>query len=75
MTYREQRGGLEESMLTCAYYPSMADLCEALIDRWGPGKIETFHQGWDARIEWDTYVVLHNNRAVGFINAPEGLWP
>ena len=77
MKYRPQRGGLEESMAQAAeILPSLSALTKH-INGLGwfcypiySGQVKVIHQGFDARINWDTHIVTVDGQAVGFTNGP-----
>jgi len=68
--YRDHRGMLDESMETIEEMESHADLVRHVESLYGSGDIEVKHYAQDDRIGWDTYIVIHNGRAVGFTNGP-----
>ena len=69
MKYRDHRGSLSASMQTVV--ETIKEELEAhLVKELGPGKIKIEKYGFDPRIGWDTYIVTHNGRAVGFTDGP-----
>ncbi len=67
--YRDHRGGLAESMETAREMADFAELKRHLISIFGEGKITVEPYGYDKRIQWDTHIVCHDGRGVGFTNA------
>lgn len=65
--YRDHRGGLDDSMQTVQEL-DLQGIQDHLHKLFGPGIIEVKKYGFDPRINWDTHVVTHNGRAVGFTN-------
>ena len=77
LKYRPQRGGLAESMTQVAdISPNLAALTKHINDLgwfWYPihsDQVKVIHQGFDARINWDTYIVMVDGQAVGFTDGP-----
>ncbi len=68
--YRDHKGGLSESMETVQEMDSLSDIRDHLEPTFGPGEITVEDYGRDECIKWDTYIVCHNGRAVGFTNGP-----
>ena len=65
--FRPQRGSLDEAMSEVESM-DMSSIRSLLVNRFGAGEIEVKPYCYDERIGWDTFVVLHNGRAVGFTN-------
>ena len=63
--FRPHRELLSESMDDVAEL-EMASLIIRIVDQFGAGAVEVKPYGYDSRINWETYIVLHNGRAVGF---------
>lgn len=68
--YRDHRGSLADSMDTVQVMASLHDLERHLFPAFGGGEITVEAYGYDKRIEWDTHIVCHNGRAVGFTDGP-----
>ena len=68
MLFRPQRGSLDDSMAQVQPVKTRADI--ERITGFKVVAIEPYY-GFDARIGWDTYIVLTNGRsAIGFTNGP-----
>ena len=65
--YRPQRGSLADSM-ALAVETDIAELDKLLRSEYGKGKVLVEHYCYDDRIGWDTYIVTHDGKAVGFTN-------
>jgi hypothetical protein len=76
MKFRFHRGSLEDSLATVVEVGSMAELRAVIEKEWGlicptgdePLSVEPY--GYDARIDWDTHLVLWKYQPVGFLNGP-----
>jgi hypothetical protein len=68
MKFREQRGGLAESMKTVQEIEPTIDAL-AVILKVPPSAITVKPYTHDKRIDWDTYLVCVEGNAVGFTNA------
>ena len=74
MRFREQRGGLNESLTTVVNLNGRADLIAYLTRLLNPVPVSSEDvivkaYGFDDRIGWDTYVVsVRNYGVVGFID-------
>ena len=68
--YRDHRGGLAESMQDAREMADFAELKRHLFRVFGEGKITVEPYGYDSRIQWNTHIVCHNGRGVGYTNAP-----
>ena len=68
--YRDQRGGLAESMETVQKMHTLGDIQTHLEPMFGPGIITVDQYGLDKRIDWDTHIVCHDGQAVGFTDGP-----
>ena len=68
--YRDHRGGLVESMETVREMTDFAELKGHVTKIFGEGKITVKHYCYDARINWDTYIVCHDGRGIGFTDSP-----
>ena len=66
--YRDHRGSLVDSMSTVQEMSSFQQLEEHCFKIYGPGEITIRSYGYDARIDWDTFIVCHNGNAMGFTN-------
>jgi len=62
MKFRFHRGGLKESMKTIIEVNSLFELRQALGN---PNYITFKHIGMDARINWDTYYVIADDKIIG----------
>lgn len=68
MKYRDQRGGLKESMETVREIEPTIDAL-AVILKVPPSAITVERYCYDKRINWDTYLVSVEGHAVGYCNA------
>lgn len=68
--YRDHRGLLDDSMKTIQKMNSLQDIKDHLFRSFGEGEILVKEYARDDRIGWDTYMVTHNGRAVGFTDGP-----
>ena len=68
--YRDHRGGLAESMETVQKMHNLSDIQTHLEPLFGPGEITVDEYCQDNRIGWDTHIVCHDGRAVGFTDGP-----
>lgn len=73
--FREQRGGLEESMATVVELENRAQLVDYVAaifkGQWiDPEKLDVIPQGIDDRIGWDTFIITLDGQAIGFTNGP-----
>lgn len=68
--YRDQRGGLAESMETVQKMHTLGDIQTHLEPMFGPGEITVDQYGLDKRIDWDTHIVCHDGHAVGYTDGP-----
>lgn len=73
--FREQRGGLEESMATVVELESRAQLVDYVAaifnGQWiDPAKLDVLPHGIDHRTGWDTFIVTLDGQAIGFTNGP-----
>ncbi len=62
MRFRFHRGGLEESLKTTIEINSIEELKSKIGN---PTNIEFQHCGMDARINWDTYYVIADDKIIG----------
>jgi hypothetical protein len=69
MKFRPQRELLDESMAE-AEELDMDSLTKKMVERFGPGEVRIEPYGYDKRIGWNTHIVLHEGRAVGFTDGP-----
>lgn len=75
MKFRRQRGSLEESMETVQEVQSLEDVRAILhasrkeigLDP-SIGKLTCKHYSYDARIQWDTWIICEDGAAIGFAN-------
>jgi hypothetical protein len=80
MKYRPHRETLADAMAEVVEVADRAALVEHMrnlvIDWYPPDELPTMENteikpyGFDARINWDTHIVLVNGRAWGFTNGP-----
>jgi len=68
--FRFHRGGLIESLETIIEVSNRIELEHIICDVYGVGDISIKEYGYDDRIDWDTYIVCHNENAVGYLNSP-----
>lgn len=73
--FREQRGGLEESMATVVELESRAQLVDYVAALFGgneidPADLDVVPYGIDHQIGWDTFIVTLDGQAIGFTNGP-----
>lgn len=66
--YRDHRGSLEDSMKTVQEMESFKDLQKHLFSIYGKGEITIKPYTFDSRIDWETYIVCIDGKAVGFTN-------
>ena len=73
MLFRFHRGSLEDSMKTVVEVNYLAEI-KALLRSAGypPGEVKVYDYGYDARINWNTYVVTIDRKHVGFVNGRVG---
>ena len=71
--FRHHRGSLADSMDTVIEVESIEQLCSIIESVHGSGKISARYYCFDQRINWQTYIVCHDNGydrgPVGFANA------
>jgi len=67
--YRDHRGRLNDSMETLQIMKDFSELETYLHKQFGPGEVTVKPYCYDERICWDTQIVCHDGRAVGFTNA------
>lgn len=65
--FRPHRGGLAESMAECVEVNSLEDIRQAVLVR---GELSARPYGYDARIDWDTYIITDGIGVVGFADGP-----
>ena len=68
--YRDHRGSLDESMKTVQQMGSLQELKDHLSPFFGDGGVVVKPYAEDKRIGWDTHIVTHNGRGVGFTDGP-----
>ncbi len=73
--FRFHRGALAESMATVTTVADKEALCNIIRAAWGypafgDGQIEVSPYGYDNRIQWNTYVVTLDGKAIGFTDGP-----
>ena len=68
--YRDHRGGRAESVETVQEMADFAELKRHVTRVFGEGEITIKPYCYDDRIDWDTYIVCHDGRGIGFTNAP-----
>lgn len=64
--YRDHMGMLRESMKTLQEMKDFSELEVYLHKSFGPGEITVKPYVYDDRIDWETHIVCHKGRAVGF---------
>jgi len=76
MLYREQRGGLAESMKTVRVFSLKDEFLNCIASEWDVrpdaifDEIEVRPYGWDHRIGWDTHIVTVRGKGIGFTDGP-----
>jgi hypothetical protein len=77
MKFREHRGTLDDSMLTCVEVDDFVGLVKHLQKIWGewslpiiPGALKIEHYCYDGRIGWNTYIVTMKGQVLGFTDGP-----
>lgn len=77
MKFREHRGTLDDSMMTCKEVKDFVALVKHLEKVWGewsmpiePSAIKVEYYCYDSRIGWNTYIVTLQGHVVGFTNGP-----
>jgi hypothetical protein len=64
--YRDHRGSLDASMDTQQIFNNTKEMKEHIQHLFGKGKITTQYYRYDSRIDWDTWLIVHNGSPVGF---------
>ena len=71
MKFRPQRGGLAEAMAEVREIEPTTEALSKLLRVWGLyPEITVSKYVYDRRIDWDTYLVCVDGRAVGFTDGP-----
>ena len=76
MKFRRHHGGLAESMDTVQEVETMKDLIRILRTTFPSffkpedSKVEVAFYTYDSRIDWNTYIVTIDGKAVGFTDGP-----
>ncbi len=66
--YRDHRGSLVDSMKTVREMLTFNELKNHIESIHGEGEIVVKEYCYDGRIKWNTHIVTHDGKAVGFTN-------
>lgn len=71
--FRWQRGSLEDSMATVCEVESLQDIRKLMekepLPFGGVQKLECKYVCFDARIRWNTWMIVADGKAIGYANA------